>query len=45
VGVQVAEELPVRVPLGQPVRRVYRQRGLADPGHPVDRVDHHGSHT
>ena len=27
--------------VGQPVRRVHRQGGLADPGHPADRVDPH----
>jgi hypothetical protein len=39
--VQVDEELPVREMLGQLVCGVYCQRGLADPGHPVDRRDHH----
>ena len=39
VRVQRKEELPVRELRGQPVRRVHRERGLADPRHPVDRVD------
>ena len=39
VGVQREEELPVREGPGQPVRRMHREGGLADPGHPVDRVD------
>ena len=41
VGVQRQEELPVREAPGQPVRGVHREGGLADPGHPVDRVDAH----
>ena len=39
VGVQRQEELPVREGPGQPVRRMHREGGLADPGHPIDRVD------
>jgi hypothetical protein len=39
VGVQGQEELPVGEALGQPVGGVHRQRGLADSGHSVDRVD------
>jgi hypothetical protein len=42
VPVQVDEELPVRVAVGQPVRHVHRQGGLADAGHAVDGGDHHG---
>ena len=41
VPVQRQEELPVREPPGQLVRGVHRERGLADAGHPVDRVDAH----
>ena len=41
VSVQRHEELPVREPFGQPVRGVHRETGLADPGHPVDRVNAH----
>ena len=41
VPVQRQEELPVREPAGQLVRGVHRERGLADAGHPVDRVDAH----
>jgi len=41
VPVQIEEKLPVRIVPGQPVRSVHGQRGLADPGHPVDRRDHH----
>ena len=41
VGVQRQEELAVREGPGQPVRGVHREGGLADPGHPVDRVDAH----
>ena len=41
VGVQRKEELPVREPPGQPVRGVHREGGLADPRHPVDRIDLH----
>jgi len=39
--VQVDEQLPVAEPSGEPVRGVHGQGGLADPGHPVDRGDHH----
>ena len=41
VGVQRQEELPVREGSGQPVRGVHREGGLADPGHPADRVNAH----
>jgi len=41
VPVQVAEQLPVRVAVGEPVRDVHRERRLADARHPVDRRDHH----
>jgi hypothetical protein len=41
VAVQRQEELPVRKGPGQPVRGVHRESGLADPGHPIDRVDPH----
>ena len=41
IAVQVEEQLPVGKPPGQPVRGAHGQRGLADPGHPVDRGDHH----
>ena len=41
VRVQRQEQLPVREPLREPVRRVHRQGGLADPGHPADRADPH----
>ena len=44
VAVQVEEQLPVRVTVGQQVRGVQRERGLADPAHPVDRADHDGAH-
>jgi hypothetical protein len=37
--VQVDKQLPVRVALCNPVSGVHRQRGFADPGHPVDRAD------
>ena len=39
VRVQRQEELAVGEPPGQPVRRVYREGGLADPGHPADRMN------
>ncbi len=39
VGVQRQEELPVREARRQPVGGVHGERGLADPGHPVDRVN------
>jgi hypothetical protein len=41
VAVQVDEQLTVRELLRQPMGGVHRQRGLADPGHAVDRRDHH----
>ena len=41
VRVQRQEQLPVRETVGEPVRRVHRQGGLADPGHPADRADPH----
>ena len=41
MGVQRQEELPVREAAGQPVRGVHREGGLADPGHPADRVNPH----
>jgi hypothetical protein len=41
MGVQRQEELPVGEPLREPVRRVHREGGLADPGHPADRTDPH----
>ena len=41
VRVQRQEQLPVREPLREPVRRVHRQGGLADPGHPADRTNPH----
>jgi hypothetical protein len=44
MGVQRQEELPVREPAREPVRRVHREGGLADPGHPVDGVDLHHHH-
>jgi hypothetical protein len=39
VGVQRQEELPIRKGVGQPVRGVHREGGLADPGHAADGVD------
>jgi len=39
VGVQRQEELPVREGPGQPVRGVHRESGLADPRHPIDRMN------
>jgi hypothetical protein len=39
--VQRQEDLPAGEPAGQPVRGVHRERGLAHPGHPADRVDAH----
>ena len=39
MGVQRQEELPVREAAGQPVSGVHREGGLADPSHPVDRVN------
>ena len=39
VPVQRQEDLPGREPVGQPVRGVHRERGLADPGHPPDRMN------
>ena len=36
---QRQEKLPVRETRGQPVRRVHREGRLANPRHPVDRVD------
>ncbi len=41
VAVQVDEELPVREVGGQPVRGMDRESGLADSGHPADRVNAH----
>ena len=41
VPVQRQEDLPGREPRRQPVRGMDRERGLADPGHPADRVDPH----
>jgi hypothetical protein len=41
VRVQREEELPVREAPGEPVRGVHGERGLADAGHPADRVDAH----
>ena len=41
VPVQRQEDLPAREPAGQPVRGVHGERGLADAGHPADRVDAH----
>ena len=41
VAVQIDEQLPVRVAVGDLVRQVDGEGGLADPGHPVDRADHH----
>ena len=41
VGVQGQEELPVREAYGQLVGGVDRKGGLADPRHPVDRVNAH----
>jgi len=41
VGVQRQEELPIGEAPGQPVRGVHGEGGLADPGHPIDRVDPH----
>jgi hypothetical protein len=41
VGVQRQEELPIWEAPGQPVGGVHREGGLADPGHPVDRVNAH----
>jgi hypothetical protein len=39
--VQRQEDLPGREPVRQPVRGVHRERGLAHPGHPPDRVNSH----
>ncbi len=39
MGVQWQEELPVREARRQPVGGVHREGGLADSGHPVDRVN------
>ena len=41
VRVQRQEDLPGREPAGQPVRGMHGKRGLADAGHPADRVDAH----
>jgi hypothetical protein len=41
ICVQRQEQLPIREPLGQLVRCVHRQSGLADSGHPADRTDSH----
>ena len=41
VPVQRQEDLPAREPARQLVRGVHRQRRLADPGHPADRVNPH----
>ena len=41
VPVQRQEDLPAGEPVRQPVRRVHRERGLAHPGHPADRMDAH----
>ena len=41
VGVQRQEKLPIGEVPGQPVGGVYRECGLADPGHPADRVNAH----
>ncbi len=41
VPVQRQEDLPAREPVRELVRGVHRERGLADPGHPPDRVDTH----
>jgi len=38
---QVHIQLPVREPVGHPMRPVHRQRGLAHPGGTADRGDHH----
>ena len=38
---QRQEDLPAREPARQPVRRVHRERRLAHPGHPADRMDPH----
>jgi hypothetical protein len=38
---QRQEELAARELVREPVRGVNRQGGLADPGHPVDRVNAH----
>ena len=46
VPVQREEDLPAGEPVREPVRGVHRERGLADPGHPADRVDaHHTART
>ena len=46
VPVQRQEDLPAGEPVRQPVRGVHRERGLAHPGHPADRVDaHHPART
>ena len=46
MAVQRQEDLPGREPVRQPVRRVHRERRLAHPGHPADRVDaHHSART
>jgi len=41
VGVQGQVKLAVGETARQPVGRVHRERGLADPGHPADRADPH----
>ena len=41
VGMQRQKELPVRETAGELVRGVHREGGLADPGHPPDRVNRH----
>ena len=41
VPVQGQEDLLGREPIRQPVRGVHRERGLAHPGHPPDRVNPH----
>ena len=38
---QVGIQLPIRKQVGHPVREEHCQRGLAHPGHPPDRRDHH----
>jgi hypothetical protein len=43
--VQVNEDLAVGKRASQPVCGVYRESGLADPRHPVDRTDHHRRRT
>jgi len=41
VPVQRQEDLPAGKPAGEPVRGVHRERGLADAGHPADRMNAH----